>query len=1272
MDRTPGATRSHEDCNRHGLSPRTDPGTPTLAARPSVHRAASDPGVVSDCSPTGRDQMTPISVSMLARMNLNQRRYAKIEVLHDRTLESLPDNDVSTCTPVLTRMAAEKRRKGDGHDPQDVDPSFDISSFVKSSRYGLHGQKFRLFWLPNTEVSSLMRVPSIAELSKTQGASTERLYLVYTPGGMDVLQDVSHIPGVERRPFQTPFVVLYSYSFKSMYFKVVARVVGSCCSITFGDDGEPATVAPEEEPVEEEPSRRRPRPQLATTGYAFYRSYLYGIDDGAKSLHIRMSLRNVKDSDLDMRATSIKDEENSRPRLSANLRTPHNESEIKNDIDNTDSAHVTRSASRLRAELALAPSLDSLHFDGGVPSRTGSTDDLSWTTTRHGKWIYAPTNDHEEESDEVAYGLPIVLLTELKRLLGIEQLATAPQCNLSMVNQRMEAMIKRNFELYDMENQQLTANVKRDLKTVADKEQNSQAMFVIGDRVLNVGDLVVVKFPTFYRGYSEEERVKIYPTEVIIHFFDLLEGLSAEGPTDLTIALAQYCPNIFWNLTFCGDLDGALRRMAPNVYGNVRKRRRAAARNDSPVTTVRSMASIARPNHTPVFDNNFVIMQNLFERDAQTKIARLEKIHDQQRDPNGKFLRCKVSKYLDSDQLIETVMDADGFLLKSMQALTPAQKNVVYQTCLRRGIYAPIRLDYLPVKGRAVFAAYDIGKDEFVVEYKGQIITEKLAKFRDRKYDNSRSHKGSFVFYFRVQAKRYCIDATEEDIKFGPARLINHSRKNPNVLPKALEIDGCPRLFFVAKRDIKCGEELLIDYGERDPSRRVTGITFKSEFRVRFEERCVVVRLGLRLLHRLHDDWVVQLSDLLSGEQVDLADHLLALGVLDELRVLTRRSSTYLLERHLRRVRHEPQRRLVVQLASHRRQDVAHELVVQRRRLAEPLDDFDVDLGDGDLVDFVEHVEAGDVDAIPLDDVDDVVHGRVAADRERGVADAVLVADGLDDVLVHVIERHGVRHRDPALVLAGEGDVRRRLVESDPEALHLLFQQPLVVHRLGRVEHDQNEPAGPRDGNDLLTATLAVLRTLDNPRQVEQLDFRPLVLKHARHARQRGELVRRHLGVRAGQLVQQRGLAHRGEADQSDACVSGFRHVEPLPRSSTLTATPLNQLCAQLRQLRLQQPQVEVRGLVLLCPGHLGLDLRDLLEHRHCGYFLLYGLTKLKISTKGVHIGRPCERTAIPEACRERRRSSLLRESELCQGEFTTKSQNHRPALLPGLIGHLS
>ena len=45
----------------------------------------------------------------------------------------------------------------------------------------------------------------------------------------------------------------------------------------------------------------------------------------------------------------------------------------------------------------------------------------------------------------------------------------------------------------------------------------------------------------------------------------------------------------------------------------------------------------------------------------------------------------------------------------------------------------------------------------------------------------------------------------------------------------------------------------------------------------------------------------------------------------------------------------------------------------------------------------------------------------------------------------------------------------------------------------------------------LPAAALAVLGTLDDARQVQQLDFGAPVAHHARDARQRGKLVRRHL-----------------------------------------------------------------------------------------------------------------------------------------------------------------
>ena len=65
----------------------------------------------------------------------------------------------------------------------------------------------------------------------------------------------------------------------------------------------------------------------------------------------------------------------------------------------------------------------------------------------------------------------------------------------------------------------------------------------------------------------------------------------------------------------------------------------------------------------------------------------------------------------------------------------------------------------------------------------------------------------------------YSIDATMDDGTVG--RLINHSRRG-NIVPKCTGIDGSPTLYFSAKRDIAEGEEIVYDYGERDPETVVT------------------------------------------------------------------------------------------------------------------------------------------------------------------------------------------------------------------------------------------------------------------------------------------------------------------------------------------------------------------------------------------------------------------------------------------------------------------
>lgn len=60
----------------------------------------------------------------------------------------------------------------------------------------------------------------------------------------------------------------------------------------------------------------------------------------------------------------------------------------------------------------------------------------------------------------------------------------------------------------------------------------------------------------------------------------------------------------------------------------------------------------------------------------------------------------------------------------------------------------------------------------------------------------------------------YSVDATDPKIE-RLGRLINHSKKDANIVTKLVEVDDHPYLCLMAARDIKEGEELQYDYGER-------------------------------------------------------------------------------------------------------------------------------------------------------------------------------------------------------------------------------------------------------------------------------------------------------------------------------------------------------------------------------------------------------------------------------------------------------------------------
>ena len=115
-----------------------------------------------------------------------------------------------------------------------------------------------------------------------------------------------------------------------------------------------------------------------------------------------------------------------------------------------------------------------------------------------------------------------------------------------------------------------------------------------------------------------------------------------------------------------------------------------------------------------------------------------------------------------------------------------------------------------------VFADEDIGADEMVIEYRGELISNAVAEKRERLYN---IEKIGSDYMFRIDATQVC-DATKQG---NVARFINASCE-PNCYTKIITLDGNKRIVIYAKRDIAAGEELCYDYKfplEYDESKRV-------------------------------------------------------------------------------------------------------------------------------------------------------------------------------------------------------------------------------------------------------------------------------------------------------------------------------------------------------------------------------------------------------------------------------------------------------------------
>ncbi|KAK3069649.1 hypothetical protein LTR53_011851 [Teratosphaeriaceae sp. CCFEE 6253] len=130
-----------------------------------------------------------------------------------------------------------------------------------------------------------------------------------------------------------------------------------------------------------------------------------------------------------------------------------------------------------------------------------------------------------------------------------------------------------------------------------------------------------------------------------------------------------------------------------------------------------------------------------------------------------------------------------------------------HNASLQRGVPKRTALGTSLIHGLGLFAAEPIGPDDFVGEYKGEVITTEEAERRGAVYEHQ---KLSYLFLLNSRQE---IDSTY----FGNAiRFINHGLgAKANLYPRIQLVDTVHRIGLFAREGIRAGEELLFDYGPK-------------------------------------------------------------------------------------------------------------------------------------------------------------------------------------------------------------------------------------------------------------------------------------------------------------------------------------------------------------------------------------------------------------------------------------------------------------------------
>lgn len=144
-----------------------------------------------------------------------------------------------------------------------------------------------------------------------------------------------------------------------------------------------------------------------------------------------------------------------------------------------------------------------------------------------------------------------------------------------------------------------------------------------------------------------------------------------------------------------------------------------------------------------------------------------------------------------------------GMLLSTCSSNCKCGNNCVNKPFQQRPV-KKMKLVQTEKCGSGIVADEEIKRGEFVIEYVGEVIDDKLCEERLWRM----KHSGQTNFYLCEINRDMVIDATDKGNK---SRYINHSCC-PNTEMQKWSIDGETRIGIFATRDIKKGEHLTYDY----------------------------------------------------------------------------------------------------------------------------------------------------------------------------------------------------------------------------------------------------------------------------------------------------------------------------------------------------------------------------------------------------------------------------------------------------------------------------